>query len=234
MSVAVLTLSFIALDRWYAICHPLLFKSTARRARGSILGIWAVSLAVMVPQAAVMECSSVLPELANRTRLFSVCDEHWAGNGHFWRCIPPGQGIFRVGTPRVGISSSVSISWGSLQTGTTRLGNSRLSLYPRCLCEFSCPQVLLWFMLGQGGIAEADGDLQGELDPCVLRPTDELYPKIYHSCFFIVTYLAPLGLMAMAYFQIFRKLWGRQVRLICCRCLGWEGGSCFSKGVDGP
>lgn len=80
MSVAVLTLSFIALDRWYAICHPLLFKSTARRARGSILGIWAVSLAVMVPQAAVMECSSALPELANRTRLFSVCDEHWAGN----------------------------------------------------------------------------------------------------------------------------------------------------------
>lgn len=81
VSVAVLTLSFIALDRWYAICHPLLFKSTARRARGSILGIWAVSLAVMVPQAAVMESSSVLPELANRTRLFSVCDEHWAGNG---------------------------------------------------------------------------------------------------------------------------------------------------------
>uniref|UniRef100_G1PD37 Orexin/Hypocretin receptor type 1 n=2 Tax=Myotis lucifugus TaxID=59463 RepID=G1PD37_MYOLU len=118
VSVAVLTLSFIALDRWYAICHPLLFKSTARRARGSILGIWAVSLAVMVPQAAVMECSSVLPELANRTRLFSVCDERWA---------------------------------------------------------------------------------------------DDLYAKIYHSCFFIVTYLAPLGLMAMAYFQIFRKLWGRQI-----------------------
>lgn len=118
VSVAVLTLSFIALDRWYAICHPLLFKSTARRARGSILGIWAVSLAVMVPQAAVMECSSVLPELANRTRLFSVCDERWA---------------------------------------------------------------------------------------------DDLYPKIYHSCFFVVTYLAPLGLMAMAYFQIFRKLWGRQI-----------------------
>ncbi|XP_046517908.1 orexin/Hypocretin receptor type 1 isoform X4 [Equus quagga] len=82
VSVAVLTLSFIALDRWYAICHPLLFKSTARRARGSILGIWAVSLAVMVPQAAVMEYSSVLPELANRTRLFSVCDEHWADPRH--------------------------------------------------------------------------------------------------------------------------------------------------------
>ncbi|ELW48641.1 Orexin receptor type 1 [Tupaia chinensis] len=117
VSVAVLTLSFIALDRWYAICHPLLFRSMARRARGSILGIWAVSLAIMMPQAAVMECRSMLPELANRTRLFSICDEHWA---------------------------------------------------------------------------------------------DDLYPKIYHSCFFIVTYLAPLGLMAMAYFQIFRRLWGRQ------------------------
>lgn len=46
----------------------------------------------------------------------------------------------------------------------------------------------------------------------LLAPIDDLYPKIYHSCFFIVTYLAPLGLMAMAYFQIFRKLWGRQVR----------------------
>ena len=45
-----------------------------------------------------------------------------------------------------------------------------------------------------------------------MAPADDLYPKIYHSCFFIVTYLAPLGLMAMAYFQIFRKLWGRQVR----------------------
>lgn len=96
VSVAVLTLSFIALDRWYAICHPLLFKSTARRARGSILGIWAVSLAVMVPQAAVMECSSVLPELANRTRLFSVCDERWAGNGHLWGGVyPRGWGFSR-------------------------------------------------------------------------------------------------------------------------------------------
>lgn len=113
VSVAVLTLSFIALDRWYAICHPLLFKSTARRARGSILGIWAVSLAVMVPQAAVMECSSVLPELANRTRLFSVCDERWAGNG---------------GTPEVGTSGAqtprADIYQGTLGAGPPRVGHT--------------------------------------------------------------------------------------------------------------
>lgn len=59
----------------------------------------------------------------------------------------------------------------------------------------------------------------------LLAPTDDLYPKIYHSCFFIVTYLAPLGLMAMAYFQIFRKLWGRQVRpsLVSLSGLGGDG-----------
>nr|XP_015203966.1 PREDICTED: orexin receptor type 1-like [Lepisosteus oculatus]XP_015203967.1 PREDICTED: orexin receptor type 1-like [Lepisosteus oculatus]XP_015203968.1 PREDICTED: orexin receptor type 1-like [Lepisosteus oculatus]XP_015203969.1 PREDICTED: orexin receptor type 1-like [Lepisosteus oculatus] len=118
VSVSVLTLSFIALDRWYAICHPLMFKSTARRARNSIVLIWLLSLAIMVPQAVVMETSSMIPELANRTLLLSVCEERWGG---------------------------------------------------------------------------------------------EVYPRVYHVCFFLVTYLAPLCLMFMAYFQIFRKLWSRQI-----------------------
>nr|BDP38647.1 fluorescent sensor for orexin [synthetic construct] len=112
--VSVLTLSCIAQDRWYAICHPLMFKSTARRARKSIVAIWVVSCIIMIPQAIVMECSSLLPELTNKTRLFTVCDEHWG---------------------------------------------------------------------------------------------DEIYPKIYHTCFFIVTYFAPLCLMVLAYIQICYKIW---------------------------
>lgn len=79
VSVSVLTLSCIAQDRWYAICHPLMFKSTAKRARKSIVGIWVVSCIIMIPQAIVMECSSLLPELTNKTSLFTVCDEHWGG-----------------------------------------------------------------------------------------------------------------------------------------------------------
>ncbi|XP_069462244.1 orexin receptor type 2 isoform X2 [Ambystoma mexicanum] len=118
VSVSVLTLSCIALDRWYAICHPLMFKSTAKRARNSIVIIWIVSCVIMIPQAIVMECSSMFPELANRTTLFTVCDEHWAG---------------------------------------------------------------------------------------------ELYPKVYHICFFFITYMTPLCLMILAYLQIFRKLWCRQI-----------------------
>lgn len=79
VSVSVLTLSCIAQDRWYAICHPLMFKSTAKRARKSIVVIWVVSCVIMIPQAIVMECSSLLPELTNKTSLFTVCDEHWGG-----------------------------------------------------------------------------------------------------------------------------------------------------------
>lgn len=79
VSVSVLTLSCIALDRWYAICHPLMFKSTAKRARNSIIIIWIVSCAIMIPQAIVMECNSVIPDLANKTILFTVCDERWEG-----------------------------------------------------------------------------------------------------------------------------------------------------------
>ncbi|XP_068613238.1 orexin receptor type 2-like [Brachionichthys hirsutus] len=118
VSVSVLTLSCIAQDRWYAICHPLTFKSTAKRARKSIAVIWLVSCIIMIPQAIVMECSSLLPELTNKTRLFTVCDEHWAA---------------------------------------------------------------------------------------------EIYPKVYHTCFFIVTYFAPLCLMVLAYIQICHKLWFQQI-----------------------
>lgn len=88
MSVSVLTLSCIAQDRWYAICHPLKFKSTAKRARRSIILIWFVSCVIMIPQAIVMECNSLLPELlpelTNKTVLFTVCDEHWGGETEIW------------------------------------------------------------------------------------------------------------------------------------------------------
>ncbi len=41
--------------------------------------------------------------------------------------------------------------------------------------------------------------------------TAEIYPKVYHTCFFIVTYFAPLCLMVLAYIQICHKLWFQQV-----------------------
>lgn len=40
-----MTLTSISIDRWYAICHPLKFKSTTSRARTAIIIIWIVGLA---------------------------------------------------------------------------------------------------------------------------------------------------------------------------------------------
>ncbi|XP_070165519.1 orexin receptor type 2 isoform X2 [Polyergus mexicanus] len=44
VSVSVLTLTFISIDRWYAICFPLRFKSTTGRAKTAIIVIWLIAL----------------------------------------------------------------------------------------------------------------------------------------------------------------------------------------------
>lgn len=44
MTVSVLTLTFISIDRWYAICYPLRFKSTTSRAKKAICIIWTIAL----------------------------------------------------------------------------------------------------------------------------------------------------------------------------------------------
>ncbi|KAJ8924450.1 hypothetical protein NQ315_007247, partial [Exocentrus adspersus] len=45
VTVSILTLTFISIDRWYAICFPLKFKSTTGRAKTAIGIIWIVALA---------------------------------------------------------------------------------------------------------------------------------------------------------------------------------------------
>ncbi|KAK3576321.1 hypothetical protein CHS0354_034016 [Potamilus streckersoni] len=55
VSVSVLTLSAISVERWYAICYPLSFKSTIKRARIIIILIWIISIGIGIPELVVDE-----------------------------------------------------------------------------------------------------------------------------------------------------------------------------------
>ena len=50
MAVSVFTLSAISVERWYAICYPLHFKSTKRRAKIIILVIWIIAFLLALPE----------------------------------------------------------------------------------------------------------------------------------------------------------------------------------------
>ncbi|NP_001127714.1 neuropeptide receptor A16 [Bombyx mori] len=61
VTVSVLTLTFISVDRWYAICFPLKFKSTTGRAKTAILIIWLVSLCFNIPELVVLKLVRFVP-----------------------------------------------------------------------------------------------------------------------------------------------------------------------------
>lgn len=62
MSVSVLTLTCISIDRWYAICRPLEFSSTKYRAKVTICLIWLVSLLIASPDAIFLQTKPLYEE----------------------------------------------------------------------------------------------------------------------------------------------------------------------------
>ncbi|CAH1254186.1 orexin/Hypocretin receptor type 1-like [Branchiostoma lanceolatum] len=78
VSVSVLTLCAVAVERWYAIVHPLKFKSTPARARNIIICIWVTSFLVTIPLLLVSKTSHTFE--SHITNLFVMCDEHWPEN----------------------------------------------------------------------------------------------------------------------------------------------------------
>ncbi|KAL0103113.1 hypothetical protein PUN28_017445 [Cardiocondyla obscurior] len=76
VSVSILTLTFISIDRWYAICFPLRFKSTTGRAKTAIILIWVISLLFDIPELLVLH--TVPSHSKVETVLFTQCICSWS------------------------------------------------------------------------------------------------------------------------------------------------------------
>ncbi|XP_076239629.1 orexin receptor type 2 isoform X2 [Calliopsis andreniformis] len=77
VTVSILTLTFISIDRWYAICFPLRFKSTTSRAKTAIIGIWVIALLFDIPD--LVGLHTVPPTHINvKTILFTRCEMPWS------------------------------------------------------------------------------------------------------------------------------------------------------------
>ncbi|XP_045523965.1 orexin/Hypocretin receptor type 1-like isoform X1 [Pieris brassicae] len=77
VTVSVLTLTFISVDRWYAICFPLKFKSTTSRAKTAILIIWVLSLSFNIPEFVVLQVERRM-QLRFDAQFFMQCSPTWS------------------------------------------------------------------------------------------------------------------------------------------------------------
>lgn len=75
VTVSVLTLTFISMDRWYAICFPLQYKTDIKRALTSISFIWIIALLSDIPEFLALHLKK--PNLRFETVLFTQCATTW-------------------------------------------------------------------------------------------------------------------------------------------------------------
>ena len=78
VSVSVMTLTAISVERYYAICYPLRFKATLSRARATIAVVWIISACILLPEVIVLDTlrpPKFAPDLP--TDLLTSCKPTW-------------------------------------------------------------------------------------------------------------------------------------------------------------
>lgn len=85
VSVSILTLTFISIDRWYAICFPLRYKPHTSRAVFWIAIIWLVSLLFDVPE--FLSLHTHTDRLRFDVKLFTQCKTEWTEEEELEFCI---------------------------------------------------------------------------------------------------------------------------------------------------
>ncbi|KAL5287693.1 NPFFR2.2 family protein [Megaselia abdita] len=82
VTVAVLTLTLISIDRWYAICFPLRYRTKISRAIASVLTIWLVAFLSDVPEFMTLQAVPLNRTVYKipfdvDTVLFTQCEPMW-------------------------------------------------------------------------------------------------------------------------------------------------------------
>ncbi len=78
VSVSVLTLTCISIERWYAICHPLKVLSRPSRAKWTIVVIWVSGLIISLPEPISLG-TKPLPNIPEGSGLLlTSCTSFWS------------------------------------------------------------------------------------------------------------------------------------------------------------
>ena len=77
VSVSVLTLTAISLERYYAIVHPLRLRATPSRTRLIIVAIWVLSALLLTPELVALDTHRHLPDHVN-SDLLTTCKPAWS------------------------------------------------------------------------------------------------------------------------------------------------------------